>query len=256
MSDVQDGGGRSRNSTGSRRDHLARASSACFGAGAAVASSSPERDIEVAVRPFILAFVCVTAFGCGTHYIHDLPLVWTGVSKNPAASTAVDKAFAAVPIELGDLRDARDSDRSKVGTYEDDGFVVTTSGDVGAFWRGRLRAMLESAGARLESSPQARVDADLLQFDCIEGNTFNAVVRMRVTVTRPGGQPWSKHYEGRGKRWGRTHKEENFNEALSNALAEATRKLLQDEAFADALVGRAPGSPAVPAQPPAAGTAL
>jgi Uncharacterized lipoprotein len=200
------------------------------------------------LTPLGLIFVAATALGCGRHYISDLPLVWVGVKKNPVATTAVDKAFATVPITLGDLKDARPGPHSKVGIYEDDGFVVTTSGDVGAFWRDRFRAMLESAGARLEGQPQARIDADLLEFDCIEGNTFNATVRMRVTVVRPGMEAWTKHYEGTGKRWGRTHNPENFNEALANALAEATRKLIQDEAFANALLGQA-SAPATPARP-------
>ncbi|HVH42571.1 MAG TPA: hypothetical protein VM925_09510 [Labilithrix sp.] len=193
-----------------------------------------------------MALLCATTLACGGQYITDLPLVWAGVDKNPAATTAVGNAFSAVPVTLGELRDARPGDKSKVGTYEDDGFVVTTKGDVAGFWRGRLRVMLESAGARLESAPQARIDAELLQFDCIEGNTFNGVARMRIIVIRPGAEPWSKHYEGRSKRWGRTHKPENFNEALSNALAEATRKLVQDEAFAKALLGQAQSAPSSP----------
>lgn len=210
------------------------------------------------MRLILLALVCATTLACGTHYITDLPLVWSGVKQNPVATTAVDRAFEAVPVTLGELRDMRPGDKGKVGTYEEDGFVVMTSGNVADFWRGRLRAMLESAGARLESAPQARIDADLLQFDCIEGKTFNGVVRMRIIVSRPGAEPWSKHYEGRSKRWGRTHKAENFNETLSNALAEATRKVVQDEAFAKALLGQpqttAPAS--APVSAPAAGTSL
>lgn len=181
--------------------------------------------------------------GCGgPHYIADLPLVWAGVKRSPAATTSVDKAFAAVPVTLGELKDSRPGDKSKIGVYEDDGFVVTTKGDVAAFWRGKLREMLEGAGARLENAPQARIDAELLRFECVEGNRFNATARMRISVARPGAEAWSKVYEGTSSRWGRTHKEENFNEALSNALAEATRKVVQDEAFARALLGQPPAA--------------
>jgi hypothetical protein len=197
------------------------------------------------MRPFLLALACASLLACGgPHYIADLPLVWAGSEKSPATSTTVGNAFASVPLTLGDLTDARSGDKSKVGTYEEDGFVVTTKGDVAAFWRGRLRALLESAGARLSQTPQARIDAELLQFECNEGNTFNGVARMRIVVTRAGMQPWSKHYEGRSKRWGRSHKEENFNEALSSALAEATRQVVQDEAFGRALLGQPQAAPA------------
>ena len=62
---------------------------------------------------------------------------------------------------------------------------------------------------------------------------------MKITVTRHDGatMPWSKTYEGKGKRWGRTHNPENFNEALVKALTEASRKLVQDPEFAAALLG-------------------
>ena len=50
-------------------------------------------------------------------------------------------------------------------------------------------------------------------------------------------EPWAKTYVGSSKRWGRTHNPENFQEALSNALADVAQKLLSDEAFAAALTG-------------------
>jgi hypothetical protein len=196
------------------------------------------------MKKLVFSAICLlllASVACGgPRYIEDLPLVYRGVHKNPAATTTVDQAFAAVPIELGELRDVRTGDKSKVGTYEDDGFTVRTNGDVRAFWAGRFRALLESAGARFQYPSGARIDADLIDFDCVEGNTFDATVRMRLTVTRHDvQQPWSKVYEGKGKRWGRTHNPENFDEALSNALAEATRKVVQDPGFANALQGRA-----------------
>ncbi len=67
---------------------------------------------------------------------------------------------------------------------------------------------------------------------------------MKVTVTRhDGAAPWSKTYTGTGKRWGRTHNPENFSEALTSALAEASRRLVQDQEFAAALTGTPPATP-------------
>ncbi len=67
-----------------------------------------------------LLFLSLAACGGGNKQISDLPLVWTG-AKNPAASTAVDKAFAAGPIEVGEFKDGRTGDPHVVGTFEDDG---------------------------------------------------------------------------------------------------------------------------------------
>jgi Uncharacterized lipoprotein len=198
------------------------------------------RDSVRAMKHLCLTVLLLSVSACGgaNQQIEDLPLVWTG-EKSPSASTAVDKAFAAGPIELGQLSDGRQGDRAAVGSYADDGFRVKTKDDVHAFWANRLRVILEGAGAKLGSPAPARFDASLLEFDCVEGNTYNATVRMNVTVTRQDGSPpWSKTYEGRAKRWGRSHSAENFNEALTKALAEATRRLLQDEEFATAVVGQ------------------
>jgi hypothetical protein len=187
--------------------------------------------------------LALTACGGGDKQIRDLPLLWAD-AKNPTATTAVQKAFAAGAIEIGEFTDGRAGDRAVVGTYEDDGFKVRTNGDVRAFWAGQLRILLEGAGVKFGSPAEARLDARLLEFSCIEGNTFNATVRMAITVTRHEGGQWSKTYTGEGKRWGRTHNPENFDEALSNALAEATRKAVQDEEFAAALVGPPKPAPA------------
>jgi hypothetical protein len=202
----------------------------------------------------LASFAMLAPLACGTTYTGDLPLVWSGVNKSPSASPAVDQAFATVPLEMGDFTDGRTGNKSKVGTAKDDGTVIQTAGDVRAFWSGRVRIMLESAGARIQSPAAARIDAELLELDCLEDNTYNATVRMRVGVARANASPWSKVYEGTSKRWGRSHSPDNYNEALSNALADATKKVLSDESFAKALTGGAgadASSPQpTPSQPP------
>jgi hypothetical protein len=207
---------------------------------------------------WVLFGACLASVGCGgPDHINDLPLVWAGAEKSPPPSSSVDKAFGTVPIEIGEFKDARSGDKSKVGTYAENGFVVKTKGDVRAFWAGRMRIMLESAGAKLGApAPQSRLDAELLDFDVLEDNMFNATVRMRITVTRKdGAQPaWTATYEGKSKRWGRSHSPDNFDEALSNAMFEAAKRLLQDDAFARALLGQPAASK--PAGSGSAGVAL
>lgn len=189
--------------------------------------------------------LCLSSFACGggNKEIADLPLVWTA-GKTPAASTPVDKAFAAGPLEVGQFSDERKGEKDVVGTFQENGFKVRTKGDVRAFWAGRVRAAIENAGGKFGAPANARFDAALLDFDCIEGNTFQATVRMRVTVTKHDGatQPWTKTYEGTAKKWGRTHSAENFTEALSSALNEATRKMVQDPELATAILGK-PAAP-------------
>ncbi|HEY4057067.1 MAG TPA: hypothetical protein VGM39_10680 [Kofleriaceae bacterium] len=193
-----------------------------------------------------LFFLALAA--CGGGQIHNLPLEWRGVDGRPAASLEVAQAFAAVPFSFA-LRDAR-PDPSAVGTYEDDGFVVRTADNVGAYCTQKLGDLLTRSGARLNEPPRASVETELLEYKVVEGGTFHGVVRLRMIVHGAQGD-WAKIYEGTSKRWGRTHNPENFNEALSNALEEAATHLVKDKDFADVLIAVASGQPTpVPTQGP------
>ena len=192
------------------------------------------------------------AAACGGGQISNLPLRWQGVSESPRANPNVQQALAAVPVALV-VRDVR-KDPTQVGVYEDDppGFIVRTSMNVGQYAASKMGDMLRAAGARLTEQPVAGIEVDLVEYNVVEGGSFKGTVRLHVTVkqgTSPTG--WAKMYEGTSSRWGRSHSAENFNEALSNALAEATQKMLADEELGHALVGQAPMGP--PPQPPLSG---
>src|SRR5262249_10485214 len=138
-------------------------------------------------------------------------------------------------IMLG-LRDLR-PDPAAVGSYQDTGFVVRTTDNVGQYCTDRLGEMLVHAGAHLEPSAPTTLDFELPEYKVVEGSNFEGSVRVRTTVQRGGNTVWSRVLVGTSRRWGRTHNPENFNEALSNALAEATQQLLLDDEFAKSLGG-------------------
>ena len=196
----------------------------------------------------IFSLVVVAATACGGHGpITNLQLQWTGAGRPPTANPNVAQALAAVPVALS-VVDER-TDPSAVGRYEDDGFIVRTSMNVAQYTAAQIGEMLRSAGAQFSPQPMAGIEIGLVAYDVVEGGSFQGTARLRVTVKR-GTDPvgWTKLFEGRSTRWGRTHNPENFNEALSNALHEATGKLLQDPDFATALGGQGvqtmPPSPA------------
>jgi len=183
----------------------------------------------------VVIVACCAGAACGGSggNIQNLPLRWQGVDDLPRASGSVAHALAASPFSLG-LRDVR-PDPAVVGAYQDTGFVVRTTDNVGQYCTDRLGEMLVHAGAHLEPSAPAVLETELLDFQVIEGNTFEGTVRLRSTLRRGASAPWTKTYTGTSKRWGRTHNPENFNEALSNSLADATQQLLKDDEFARAL---------------------
>lgn len=207
------------------------------------------------MRVFPLVFLVVAA--CASYGpIVDLPLAWRGVESSPAPSPPVAQAFAASTLAFG-LRDVR-PDPYAVGGYEDSNAVIRTSDNIASYCSTQLGQLLVHAGARFAGSPSAVLEAELLEFRVIEGNTFNGVVRIRVIIQSGqsgqagAGKAWNKTYTGTSKRWGRTHNPENFNEALSNSLVEVAQQLLQDPEFAAALqpASADPAAPLPPASDP------
>jgi hypothetical protein len=192
---------------------------------------------------FLVSAVCAAGAACGggAGHIKNLPLRWQGVEAAPVASGPVGHALSALPLAFG-LRDLRDAPAA-VGRYQDDGFVVQTTDNVGQYCTDRIGAMLVSAGAHLEPGAPTTLEAELLEYNVVEGGSFEGTVRLRTTLRRSGDAVWTKIYVGTSKRWGRTHNPENFNEALSNSLAEVTQQLLKDDEFARTLGVPPPARP-------------
>jgi hypothetical protein len=197
------------------------------------------------VRFLSIVFLVIAA--CGGGQILNLRLAWRDADDTPIPSDLVAQSFSAAPLAFG-LRDVR-PDPSAVGLYEDNGFVVRTRDNVAQYCGTRMSEMLARAGARLRETPLASLEVELLEYRVIEGGTFNGLVRIRAIVRHNTGEAWARTYVGKSKRWGRTHNPENFNEALSNALADVVAQLLRDDDFAHVLIG-APVVTPLQLQPP------
>lgn len=196
-----------------------------------------------------LAAVVAMSQGCRPPPIRNLRLGWVGVERPVSPSIAVREALAGAPITLG-VQDLR-PDPAVVGLHQDVNQPVRTTDSVAQTCASQLASMLEQSGARLKEPPLAELLVQLGEYQVIEGSSFIGSVRMRAVVRRGAQELWSQEYMGTSKRWGRTHSPENFNQALSNALAEATSKLIVDPAFALAL--RAAVAPAPSTQPASTG---
>ncbi len=194
------------------------------------------------MRLLRIAFLVLVA--CGGGQIHNLPLAWRAADDSPRPSPEVAHAFSVAPFAFG-LRDVR-ADPTAVGTYEDTGFIVRTTDNVARYCSTRMGEMLAHAGARLADPPTAILETELLDYRVIEGGTFAGTVRLRAVVRRGKSEAWSRIFVGKSKRWGRTHNPENYNEALSNALADVAAQLVRDDDFARALVSPAPGDETAP----------
>lgn len=201
------------------------------------------------VRLLLIAALAVASVACGASPIENLPLKWQGVDAAPRPSPAVAQALATTPVAFG-LRDVR-PDPTVVGLHEDGNHVVRTTDNVAQFASSKMGEMLRAAGARLDEAPVAVVESDLTEYKVTEGGRFNGIAAIRITVRRGGAPDWSRTFQGSSHRWGKSFSPDNFNEALSNALHDATEQLLRDDGFAFALMGST-GQPQQPPAPPAA----
>ena len=96
--------------------------------------------------------------------------------------------------------------------------------------------LLTSAGAKLvDTGATITLKPELIVYQVVEGGLFNADVRIRVTALENGKVVYEGTHSGKSKRWGHSRNPENYNEALSNALFEATQELLQDDQLASVL---------------------
>lgn len=172
--------------------------------------------------------------GCHGGNVENLHLTWEDADTHLTVSPTVSQAFGAVPIALA-VRDVR-PDPSVVGRVEEDGFLVRTADNVALYTSNQLGKLLAIAGAQFIAQPQATLAIDLVNYHVDEGGAFNGLVTLRVVVRRAGMPDWQRDYQGTSKRWGKTHNPDNYNEALSNALTDATGAMLKDDSFGLAIM--------------------
>jgi hypothetical protein len=201
------------------------------------------RGIGSSIVVLLLASAC-------TRYAADQPLqlTWT-TSEVLRPSGAVGTALSATSFGLS-LHDERENP-AVIGGYSTDGArgEIQTRDNVAQYCGQHLSELLGRAGARISKEPAPMMlQTALLEYQVHESEKFNGLIRMRVSLVAEGNVVWWRTYAGTAESWGRTHNPQNFNEALSGALASIASQLINDDSFAAALRGD-PQAP--PPEPPA-----
>lgn len=196
----------------------------------------------------MIALAC-SLTACGRGLPAAFPLEWQGVDSQPSPSDRVRAAIANKNFKMEAVVDKR-ADRSKIGVDNETRYQYRTTSSVADFCTERIHEMLNAAGMRLVEQGDYVVQTEIGEYNVAEGGLFNGEVRVTFRVFAPGKPAFESMYEGKSKRFGRSHSPDNINEALSNALHSATEKFLRDDAFADALEGMLPGpAPTAAAEP-------
>jgi hypothetical protein len=121
---------------------------------------------------------------------------------------------------------------------EDEGKIlpVTTASEVPEFCRVHMEDMFKQAGVRIPASGAVFVlKGQVESFFVTERDTYVGAVRIKVDLAKGGRSVWSGYAAGASKRWGRSYKLDNYYQASSDALMDATAKLLNEPSFRNAL---------------------
>jgi hypothetical protein len=171
--------------------------------------------------------------------LEGIPLVWKSTT-NVATLGAVDlTGLTNVKVRVARLGDKRDApgligeNREKQPPRK-----VTTPDDVAGFVTDHVKSLMKGAGLSVvDSGSSATVKGEILQFFVAETDTYKGDVRIHFSVINAAGKVmWNGVVGGSSTRFGRSYKDENYYETLSDSLIDATYNLLKTPGFHDALV--------------------
>jgi hypothetical protein len=174
----------------------------------------------------------------------DVDLVWSGYTSperiGPGLTKWVDARIAIAPFT------DRRPEAATIGTYALDGYppaAVTTRTNVAAFCTENFGRELTLHGLTVvTAAPTVTIGGEVLQFSVAEAQTYRANVSFKIAVKDPQGAVlWEGIASGTANRWGRSHSEANYMEALTSAFDDAVNKMLDYPSFGSAL-GGAPGA--------------
>jgi hypothetical protein len=171
--------------------------------------------------------------------LEGIPLVWKPTT-NVATLGAVDlTGLTNVKVQVARLSDKRD-DRALIGQNREKQTPrnVTTPDDVAGFVTDHMKSLMKGAGLSVvDSGGSATVKGEILQFFVAETDTYKGDVRIHISVANAAGKVlWNGVIGGSSTRFGRSYKDENYYETLSDSLINATYNLLKTPGFHDALL--------------------
>jgi hypothetical protein len=173
--------------------------------------------------------------------LEGIPLVWKPTT-NVASFGSIDlTGMTEVKVQIDRLGDKR-GDRGFIGenSEKQPPRKVTTPDDVAAFVTDHMKSLIKGAGLNVvDSGGTAIVKGEVLQFFVEETDNYKGDVRLQISVTNAAGEVvWTGLTGGSSSRFGRSYKDENYYETLSDSLIEATYNLMKTPGFHDALVGK------------------
>lgn len=170
--------------------------------------------------------------------LDGVPLRWKPTESAARVVNEAARAFREKKVQVVPFTDARE-DRALVGrnTEDEKPKDVTTRDDVGAWCSSRLADLLKQAGVPVVTEgAELVVSGQVTRFMVDEGDHYLGAVSLKVWVRDAAGQElWSGLVSGDSDHFGRSYKEENYMEGLSDSFLGAASGLFTDPALGSKL---------------------
>jgi hypothetical protein len=173
----------------------------------------------------------VLLLALGAARLEGVALRWKPTEEVGGVISAAARAFQGKKVAVKPFEDARD-EKELIGKNVEDAKpkLVTTRDDVGAWCATRLEALVREAGTTVvEADADLVITGKVTHFMVEEGDHYRGRVSVRLQVADAAGKElWSGVVSGSSKRFGRSYKEENYMETLSDAYLAALDAFFND----------------------------
>jgi hypothetical protein len=157
-----------------------------------------------------------------------VPLHWENpgsIDPKPGILNLGKSPFAVV------LLDGR-SDQVIVGHSSKNGRYIATKNSIVEAYTAPVSGLFQNAGLPVSKTAEnLALEITINKLFVEEGNIYRGQAEASVRILKDGKAVWSGSAVGSAKRWGRTFSMTNYDEALTNSLADLVDRLTDDSQF-------------------------
>lgn len=191
----------------------------------------------------VLAAVDAGAWG-KKKSLEGIPLVWSPTTEMGEVGAVDLTGLYDLTIGVGALEDNRDEPGligKNVEDEEEGEVLLVTTGDNVAQWVAeQMKTVIGDLGLDVaDGGADVTLEGEVRKFFCLEESVYQAEVQLKIKVADGGETLWAGVAGGSSKRFGRSYKDENYYECLSDALLDAVVNLFKVDKFREALAAAA-----------------
>ena len=189
----------------------------------------------------VLGVALIPAWLSAADKLENIKLLWKPTTTLTKLGGIDSNDIAKIKIQLQPLTDVRDNaaligeNRQKANAPK----KVSTQENVPAFVTDKLKKLFTEAGlAVVDSGGDVVLSGELQKFFVEETKDYNGELRIKFTAKNGSGRElWNGNILGHASNFGRSYKDENYYETLSNSIVDGAVTLFRDNGLRKALSG-------------------